>query len=517
MSEQISNNTSANNKRIAKNTVFLYIRMLFTMAVSLYTSRVVLNTLGVDDYGIYNVVGGVVSLTTFLNGMMTAATQRFLNIEIGKDVYDRITKAFSTAVQIHIGISLVVLILAETIGVWFLNNKMNIPVSRLNAANWVFQFSLLSCLVVILSAPYNAAIIAYEKMSAFAYISVLEVSLKLIIVYLLVISSVDKLILYSILLFTVQILIRVIYGNYVSRNFIACRFKFIDDRKLLKEMLSFASWSFMGIISGIGFTQGISIILNLFFGVTVNAARGITIQIQGAIQGFITNFQVAVNPQLYKSYATRDYDRMKSLIYLSSRFSFYLMLLLSLPVFVNTDFILSLWLGIVPDHTANFVRLILIIMLFETLTSPIIVSVNATGHIKKCQVIVGGLLLSILPLSYLAFKLGASPEIAYLIHFFIVIIAQIARVIILRPWINLSIKDYFRKVICNTLLVLITASVIPLVLKYFFITNNTFLHFFELCFVCVLSIVFTIFLIGLSHNERLMLRKKIILVTKRFI
>ena len=505
MVEPLSKKNTSENKRLAKNTVFLYIRMLFNMAIALYTSRIVLSTLGVEDYGIYNVVGGIVSLTTFLNGMMTAATQRFLNIEIGRNNSNNITKVFSTSLQIHMGICLIVLLIAETAGIWFLNSRINIPLDRLYAANWVFQFSMLSSLIAILSAPYNAAIIAYEKMSVFAYISIFEVSFKLFIVYLLMFSPIDKLIFYALLLFIVQLIVRFIYGYYVSRHFKSCHYQNIYEKKLLKEMLSFASWSFMGIVSGIGYTQGISIILNIFFGVTVNAARGITTQVQGAIQGFITNFQVAVNPQLYKSYAINDLNRMTNLIYSSSRFSFYLMLILSLPIFFEVEPILTLWLKNVPDHTSEFVRYILLIMLFETLTNPIIVAINATGQIKKCQLIVGLLLLSILPISCVAFKFNCPPESAYLIQFIMLFCAQVARFLILKPMINISLKEYFRRVVFNVLLVFVVAGIIPLFI-YVLLPQSIF-TIISVMVSSIISTMLAVYFIGMNIDERQSVRK----------
>ena len=500
MLDQSTNRKLSANKRIAKNTVFLYIRMLVMMAISLYTSRIVLKLLGVEDYGIFNVVGGVVSLTSFLSSMMSASTQRFLNIEIGKNDSKSITKVFSTSIQIYAAICIIILLFAETLGLWFVNHKMNIPYERMSAANWVFQFSLLSSFIAILSSPYNAAIIAYEKMSAFAYISVIEVILKLIIVFLLYISPVDKLVFYSFLLFLVQLIVRIIYGNFVSKNFSDCHYRYIYDKVLLKEMLSFASWSFMGAVSGVGYTQGVSIILNLFFGVSVNAARGITTQVQSAIQGFITNFQVAVNPQLYKGYASKDFERMKELIYMSSRYSFYLMLLLALPIIFETEPILTLWLKTVPEHTTNFVRLLLLVLLIETLTNPVIVSINATGNIKKCQIIVGLLLLSILPISYISFKLNYPPETAYIIQLIIVILAQLSRLLILKPMIHLSLLDYFRKVILNIVFVLVLSIIVPFILCLTipFSTSKVII----IIFTCIISTSFIVFYIGMNANER---------------
>lgn len=319
--------TSANNKRIAKNTLMLYIRMLFTMAVSLFTSRVVLNTLGVEDYGIQNVVGGVISMFTFINGGMVSSTQRYLNFEIVKGNADRLRSVFNTALQIHALIALVIIILGETVGLWFLLEKLVIPEERMTAAMWVYQCSIIACAVNILSVPYNADIIAHEKMSAFAYISILDVTLKLVIVYLLVVSPIDKLIAYAILTLLVQLLIRYVYTRYCNKHFQESFVEWRFNKPLFKEMLSFAGWSFLGNLAAILYTQGLNMMLNIFFGPVVNAARGIAVQVQSAVHQFVSGFQTALNPQITKNYASGDLEQMHSLMFRSARFSFLLLFL----------------------------------------------------------------------------------------------------------------------------------------------------------------------------------------------
>ncbi len=321
-----------NNKRIAKNTMFLYVRMFFIMAVSLYTSRVVLSTLGVDDFGIYNVVGGVVSMFGFLNGALAVCTQRYLNYELGRGDANRLQKVFITSLTIHALISIIVVILAETIGLWFLYNKMTIPDARMNAAFWVYQFSIITTVVLMMSVPYNAAIIAHEKMSAFAYISVLEVILRLAIVFLLQIGNFDRLIFYAFLMLVVQMSIRVIYGLYCNKHFCETKFRMLWDGTLFREMLGFSGWSIFGNLAGVASTQGLNILLNMFFNPIVNAARGISVQVQNALMQFSVNFQTAMNPQITKSYATGDYNYMHGLIYRSSKFTFFLLYLFSLPI-----------------------------------------------------------------------------------------------------------------------------------------------------------------------------------------
>lgn len=352
--------TVQNNKRIAKNTLLLYIRMLFMMAISLYTSRIILNTLGVEDYGIYNVVGGVVAMFGFINSSMSSATQRYITFALGKGNFTNLQKVFSTTLQIHVLIAVIILILGETIGLWFMNEKMQIPTNRMDAAFWVLQCSILSTIVMIISVPYNADIIAHEKMSAFAYISILEAVLKLAIVYILLIGSFDKLILYAFLLLAVQILIRFCYSLYCNKHFKETKYKHVWDKTLFKEMTEFAGWSIFGNLSGVLFGQGLNMLLNVFFGPVVNAARAIALQVQCAIQQFVNSFQMALNPQITKTYARGELEEMHKLMFRSARFSFYLLFFLSLPVLFETNFILTIWLKTVPENTVIFLRIMIV-------------------------------------------------------------------------------------------------------------------------------------------------------------
>lgn len=318
--------------------------MLFMMAVTLYTSRVVLNTLGVQDYGIYNVVGGVVAMFGFINSSMASATQRYITFALGKGDKNNLKKVFSTSLQIHVMISVLIVILGETIGLWFMYEQMKIPADRMNAAFWVLQCSIISAVIMILSVPYNADIIAHEKMSAFAYISILEVVLKLVIVYLLLISPFDKLIFYAFLILAVQILIRFCYSLYCNKHFEESKYQKIWDKHLFKEMTGFAGWSMFGNLSSVLFSQGLNMLLNVFFGPVANAARAIAVQVQTAIQQFVGNFQMALNPQITKTYAKGELNEMHKLIFRSARFSFYLLFFISLPVLLETKFILTIWL-----------------------------------------------------------------------------------------------------------------------------------------------------------------------------
>lgn len=498
--------SSNNNKRIAKNTLLLYFRMLFMMAVSLFTSRVILNTLGVEDYGIYNIVGGVVAMFGFINSSMASATQRYITFALGKGDEDRLKTIFSTTLQIHALISVLIVILSETIGLWFLYNKMQIPADRMDAAFWVLQSSIVSTVFMIMSVPYNADIIAHEKMSAFAYISVLEVVLKLAIVYMLVVFSVDKLILYAFLLLAIQILIRLIYSFYCNRHFKETKYRHVWDKALFKEMTGFAGWSLFGNLSAVLFTQGLNMLLNVFFGPVVNAARAVAVQVQNAIQQFVSNFQMALNPQITKTYAQNQMEEMHKLMFRSARFSFYLLFFLSLPVLFETEFILTVWLKTVPPNTVVFLRIMICTSLIYAIANPLIVANQATGKVKKYQAVCGTILLMILPVSYALLLLGCPAYSVFIVHFVMEAIAQLARMIMLRPLIGIGIKDYIVNIYARIVLVVVTSLILPFIA--YFLMNSGILRFVVLGFVCVASVSASAYYLGLNSNERVFVMSK---------
>ena len=493
-------NTSANNKRIAKNTLLLYVRMLFMMAVSLYTSRVVLNALGVEDFGIYNVVGGVVAMFSMLSGSLSAAITRFITYELGTGNKENLKKIFSSSVTIQIGLAVLIILLAEAIGVWFLNVKMNIPDGRIVAANWVFQFSILTFAINLISVPYNASIIAHERMSAFAYISILEAIGKLTIAFLIVISPMDKLIFYAILMCTVALIVRFTYGAYCKRHFEECTYHFIFNKELLKRMFGFAGWNFIGATSAVLRDQGGNIVINLFCGPAVNAARGIAFQVNTAVYGFVSNFMTALNPQITKSYAAGDRDYMMTLIYQGARLSFYMLLLLSLPVLVNPHYILGLWLKIVPDHAVLFVQLVLIFAMSESISNPLITAMLATGKIRNYQLVVGGLQMMNLPVSYLLLRMGMFPEVVIVVAIAISQCCLAARLVMLRGMIGLSVRKYVKKVYINVLVVTVIAAIFPFLLSMKL--EESFLNFVLLCFVALICTGITIYYIGCDKTER---------------
>lgn len=503
---------SENNKRIAKNTLLLYVRMLFGMLVSLYTSRVILQTLGVEDYGVYNVVGGVITMFTFLNSAMSSATSRYITFEIGKGNMEQLKKVFSTALQIHAIIALLIVILGETVGLWFLMNELVIPDGRMDAAMWVYQCSIVTAVVTIMSVPYNADIIAHEKMSAFAYISVLEILLKLAIVYLLVALPFDKLKVYAVLVLMVGLLIRCIYTRYCHKHFEESHYIHRIEKSLLKEMSSFAGWSFWGNLAGILYTQGLNMMLNIFFGPVVNAARGIATQIQSVVTQFVTNFQMALNPQITKTYASGELDKMHSLMFRSARFSFMLLFFLSLPILIETDYILTLWLGVVPENTAIFARIIIAISLIYTIANPCVIANQATGKVKVYQAVVGGLLLLILPISYIVLKMGAPAYSVFIVHFCVESVAQFARMYMLRNMIDLPLWSYVKNIYLPIMGVVFLSLVLPML-----VYNNMqegIIRFLIVGMTCVVSVAMTSLFIGMTRNERTFLIDKSLRVLK---
>ncbi len=445
--------------------MLLYFRMVFMMCISLYTSRVVLQTLGVEDYGIYDVVGGVVILLSFVYDGMTTSTLRFLTFELGKGDKKRLHEAFVTSLHVHLLISLLVVLFCETVGLWFLQNKMQIPLERMTAAFWCYQLSIFTIVVNIMSYPYNAAIIAHERMSAFAYISILDAVLKLLLVYLLLAFSYDRLILYAILFAGEKLLLRSVYNIYCTRHFEECSYQWIINKTFFKEMFSFASWNMWCNMAYVCCTQGLNILLNMFFGPVTNAARGVAVQVEGAVSRFVVNFQMAINPQITKTYANGQMHEMHQLIYRSSRFTFCILLILCLPLIVETPVILSLWLKEVPEYAVVFVRLLLLILIVQQHANPLTTAVAATGRVRKNEFVNGALVFCIAPLSYIILKMGGLPWHVYAVHLCIAIVALGVRILITMPLIGMKLKDYFHFVLRRCSIVLVFSMVLPYLLK----------------------------------------------------
>ena len=492
-------------KRMAKNTGLLYFRMLLTMAVTLYTSRVVLQTLGVDDFGIYNVVAGFVMMLGFLHGAMSSATQRFLAFELGKPGDKDMRGIFSMSLNIHILIALFVLILGETIGLWFLKNYMTIPIDRMLAAEWVFHLALLSFMVTIVSVPYNALIIAHEQMSIFALVSIVDVILKLLIVFMLGWFGMDKLILYGLLSLAVVFIIFMIYRSYCKNKFVESRFRLYWDKKLFHIMLSYTGWNLWGNVAAVMSGQGVNVMLNIFFGPSVNAARAIAMQVSGALNSFVQNIQVAINPQIIKSYAAEDMAYMHQLVCYGAKYNFFVLLLLSLPVLNNIELILPVWLGVVPESTAIFAKLVIYNILIDSLSPPLMTAAQATGRIKLYQFMVGGVLLINVPASYLVLKNGGEPYTVFYVAIGLSLIALLFRIYLISYLIQMKKRRY----IVDSIVPVMSVAVLVFVINYFINMrfSNLLLEFLVSVLVSGILVVIAVLIVGLKRNERIFLSK----------
>lgn len=448
------------NKRIAKNTLFLYLRMFVYIIVNLYTIRVLWKVLGIDDYGIYNVVGGIVLMFSFLNNAMVASSQRFISFELGRGNKERLRKTFSISIIVHFYLAIAVLILAETIGLWFLNSKMNIPAGRIIAANWVYQCSIIAFIINVISVPYNACIVAHEHMKIYGYFGIIDVFLRLIVVLITALMPFDHLISYSFLIMLLSISWRIIYSLYCRKHFEECSFQKTKDKGLIKDMFSFAGWSFLGTLGFSVRDQGSNIIINMFFNVAVNAAKGIANQIGTVINSFANNFTMALNPQITKRYAAGQIGSMIELMMNGCKYSIILMSFIVIPLFFSAPVVLNLWLVNVAQYTVGFLRLILIMALIDSSVSPITTALQSTGKIKKFQIIISIIMISSLPLSWLCLKIEKVPYVVLWIAIVTSIVALIYRIILLHDLIDFSYKRLVSKVYSRT---------IPFILISFFI------------------------------------------------
>src|SRR5690554_2503108 len=483
------------SKTIAKNTLLLYFRMFLVMGVTLYMSRIVLDQLGVTDYGIYSLVGGIVALFGFLNSSMSSATQRYLAFDIGKKDEEKLQKTFSVTLTIHIVIAILILIVAESLGLWYLNNKVVLPPDRLFAANVVYQFSILTALIGIIQVPYDSLIIAYEKMNIYAYISIVEVGLKLGLVFLLVIYGGDKLIAYAVMMFLVSLIIRIAYQVYCRS-----KYKFEYDKVYFKELISYSGWNLFGGIASVSRGQGINIVLNIFFGTVVNAAYGLTLQVQGAVNQIVISFQQAVNPQIIKTYSEGNIERMHKLIIQSSKFSFLLMLFLVTPFLFNTDFILNIWLKNPPEHLELFIQLSLITILIDSISYPFRTGIQATGNIKAYQIIVGSLQILTIPISSFWLYFGGNPEVVFYSIIILTFLSLLCRLYFIRKQVKINLHIFFHQVV-------IRALIISVILYFFSIALNS-INFESNWIKLLISIFisFILVLLGLNKKDTLIIK-----------
>lgn len=493
--------TTDNNKRIAKNTIFLYFRMLLTLVVGLYTSRVVLQTLGISDYGLYNVVGGFVTMLAFLNGTMANGTQRFLSYAIGKGDSCKLKKVFANALTLHLLIGLVILILAETVGLWFVSTQMNIPLGRETAAMWVYQFSVFTFVISVIQVPFMSTLIAHEKMDIYAYMSIYEVTAKLLVVFLIQMLAYDKLILYAALICLAQFSSAFLYNFYTRKHYEESSLKLGFDKKTIKEMTSFSLWTLIGALGCTTNGQGVNVLLNIFFGTVVNAARGVAFQVNSIIVGFSRNFQVASNPQIIKFYAEGKIEEMTNLANRTSKYSAFLLLFIMLPVFIDIEYLLKIWLGEYPKFAPIFLRLVLVQSLIQSMSGPVVTVTHAGGKLKMPNLTGGISILMSLPICYVALKLGCSPVTVFVINIFPWFFECFFDAYYAQKYTGFSLKRFYKEVYLKVVCV----SIISLALSYLlcgYIPFDNLLKLFFVGIICVMISALTILFIGLERTER---------------
>lgn len=488
------------NKRIAKNTLMLYIRMLFLMLVNLYTSRVVLQALGIEDYGVYNAVAGFIALFSMVSNSISSAISRFLTFVLGLGDQMKLNKVFSTALIIQITIALIVVALVEIVGVWFLNTHMTIPGDRISAANCVLQLTLLTFVFNLWSTPYNAAIIAHEKMSAFAYIGIFDGCAKLSVAFLIWVSPIDNLIFYSLLMSLIALSTRILYTLYCKRNFEECHFKWVLDKGLFKEMFGFAGWNFIGCMSGVLLGQGINLLYNVYLGPMVNAARGLASQVQAAVGQFTSNFFVAVQPQITKSFASNQLSEAHALVIRSSRLGFLLMMALVIPIVSETEFILGLWLKEIPAHTSSFIQIILLNGLFCSFSEPLIKMMLATGKIKKYQIVVGSANLLNFPVAWIVLYFSGNPEFTQMTLWLFSLISLILRLYMLKEMVNFPVIKFFTNTVFKCVGIFLVC-ILPVLIFSFFMEDGV-VRFFLNVIISEVVIFFVVYSFGLNSGER---------------
>lgn len=491
----------SDNKRIAKNTLMLYLRMFLLMAISLYTYRVILKELGIDDYGLYNVIGGIITVFSFVSSALVASTQRYFNVALGKGDDEQYKKIYSMSINIFILFSFVIFVLGETIGIWFIENQLNIPSGREISASWVFQLSLITVLITLLRTSDNASIIAYERMSFYAYISIGEALLKLVIVFLLQVSSGDKLVLYVILYLITTIIINVTYKWYCNSQFDNCRFHITWDKGLFKDLLKFTGWGVLSNGTNVVVLQTENVLINQYFSVAVNAARGTASQVYNAVNLFLINFQTAFKPQLTKTYAAGEMQEHYNLIYKSSKFSFYLMLLLVIPISFNLTPILGLWLVEVPPYTVEFTIYILYCYLIDSIGAPLSISVFANGRIRNLQIASCILYILKLIFAFIVFYYGTVPYIVSISTMVSHLILLFIYMYYSKKCSNVDLSVFFHKVLVPISLVFVTSSIIPFIL-YHYCSYFNFIYTVLICFVEMVWVCLMILFFGLTKGER---------------
>lgn len=491
---------SDNNKRIAKNTLILYVRMLFTVGISFYSTRLILANLGVENYGIYNVIGGFVSMFYMVTATMTQAVSRFLTFDLGRGNIAKLQKTFSTSVNILLLMSFVVVLLAETVGLWFVNNKLNIDDSRMLAANWIYQFSVFSFVLEMISVPYGASVISHEKMGTFAFVTIAKVLLTLGIAFVLTISPIDRLVFYGLLVFLVGLAIQAMYWVYCRKNFEECRYSVRIEKDIFKDMFGFAGWNFLTTCACMLSSQGVNILLNMHFGAFINAASGVASQINSTVGAFSRNFTKAISPQITKQYSLENYDYAKSLVCKGAKFSFLAFFFIALPCMLEINFILSVWLKEVPPYAGIFVQLVMLNSLVEILVNTSEVLNAATGKIRNYQIIVSSVQIGIVLFSYLAISITDNPILTMAVSNVLYLFVFIPRILSNKPYIGITLKYFYENVLRGlTLMVILTIllSTVPMVLM-----SEGWERLITVGFVSTASIVVTAYIFVLSKGEK---------------
>jgi O-antigen/teichoic acid export membrane protein len=497
----------SSNKIVAKNTMFLYVRMLITMVISLFTSRIVIDALGFSDYGLYSLVGGITGLIAFMHTSLAGATIRFMNIEMGIKNIGNLKTVFNTAIIIHVSLALIILVLGETVGLWFLYNKINITPDRFDAAFWVYQFSVLSVMMSIVQAPYDAAIVAHQRMSIYAYISIVESVLKLVIAYIIYISLYDKLILYAGLVLAVSIITRMIYQIYCFRNFEECRFKWVINKEYIKSIAVFFGWDLFGNFSFIFKNQGLQIIQNIFFGSIINASVGIANTITGIVSGFASNFSIAAKPQITQYYSQGEYQKMLELLYFNVRITFFLMFCFSIPFFLQADYLFTLWLVDVPEYTVIFCQLILFQISFSRLYTPLNDIIHASGNIRKWSSIGGLVNILNIVLSYFLLKIIGNPVTPFYVGIFCLFLSFSINVYYTKIYIKeFSVKHYLLR-ICLKNCIIAFVGILPSFLMLLYFKSSVLFSLFSIVFGVVFYFL-SVYFLGLRPNEKEYLKSK---------
>ncbi len=494
-----------NNKKIFKNTIVLYFRMLLLMAISLYTSRLFLSILGVEDYGIYNIVGSIIVLFSFINNALSSATRRFINAELGKNDISSTRRVFSICITTHIFIAFLIILLGESVGLYILNSYLNIPVDRMYAANWVYQFSIAGACVGILGSPLEAVIIAYERMNIYAYISIAEAIAKLLILYILYVSPLDKLIVYSFAILIVNLLISGIKYIYCIKSFPICKYTFFFNAKIYQPFLFFSGWSLLGQIAYVASTTGVNMIINNFCGVVINASIGIARQVNNVVYNCVSGFQSAFNPQLIQTYSSDNLTDHKLLLSRASKISYFLLFICSFPVLINIQYLLKLWLDVVPPHTATLCKLMIISSMIEAFGVPIWMSMQAIGKVKFYQIIISIINALNVPLTYIALRIGSQVEIVFVINVIIGFCILTFRILYVLPKIKYGLVSYLQTTLLPAILVTIIHSIIMLLICNFMSSDNNTIYFVSTSIISLLLSLFLIICCGITKSERVIL------------